>query len=78
MGRIDWLRDVDAGFGQAVLAIALEIWVNLEGKRRMVRIDWMKEALEGFRVDNNEKRETGTHSQKERVSASIISKFSHK
>ena len=40
MGRIDWLRDVDAGFGQAVLAIALEIWVNLEGKRRMVRLDW--------------------------------------
>lgn len=25
MGRIDWLRDVGAGFGQAVLAIALEI-----------------------------------------------------
>ena len=44
MGRIDWLRDVDAGFGQAVLAIALEIWVNLEGKRRMVRMDWMKGA----------------------------------
>lgn len=44
MGRIDWLRDVDAGFGQAVLAIALEFWVNLEGKRRMVRIDWMKGA----------------------------------
>ena len=40
MGRIDWLRDVGAGFGQAVLAIALEIWVNLEGKRRMVRLDW--------------------------------------
>jgi hypothetical protein len=40
MGRNDWLRDVGAGFGQAVLAIALEIWVNLEGKRRMVRLDW--------------------------------------
>ena len=40
MGKIDWLRDVDAGLGQAVLAIALEIWVNLEGKRRMGRMDW--------------------------------------
>ena len=27
-------------FSQAVLAIALEIWVNLEVKRRMVRMDW--------------------------------------
>ena len=42
MGRNDWLRDVGAGFGQAVLAIALEIWVNLEVKRRMGRMDWAK------------------------------------
>jgi hypothetical protein len=51
MGRNDWLRDVGAGFGQAVLAIALEIWVNLEGKRRMVRLDWAdggeRNGLEG-------------------------------
>ena len=40
MARIDWLRDVGTGFGQAVLAIALEIWVNLEVKRRMGRMDW--------------------------------------
>lgn len=40
MGRIDWLRDVGTGFGQAVLAIALEIWVNLEVKRLMGRMDW--------------------------------------
>jgi hypothetical protein len=42
MGRIDWLRGVYNAFGQAVLAIALEIWVNLEGKRRMGRLDWAK------------------------------------
>ena len=40
MARIDWLRDMGTAFGKAVLAIALEIWVNLEGKRRMVRLDW--------------------------------------
>lgn len=40
MDRIDWLRDVGTGFGMAILAIALEIWVNLEGKRRMGRMDW--------------------------------------
>lgn len=27
-------------FEKAVLAIALKIWVNLEGKRRMGRMDW--------------------------------------
>ena len=42
MDRIDWLRDVGTGFGMAILAIALEIWVNLEGKRRMGRMDWEK------------------------------------
>ena len=45
MGRIDWLRDVGAGFGKAVLAITLEICVFFDGKRRMGRIwrekgDW--------------------------------------
>jgi hypothetical protein len=40
MGRIDWLRDMGTAFGKAVLAIALEIWVNLEVKRRMGRMDW--------------------------------------
>ncbi len=40
MVRIDWLRDMGTAFGKAVLAIALEIWVNLEGKRRMGRLDW--------------------------------------
>ena len=40
MDRIDWLRGVDTALGKVVLAIALEIWVNLEGKRRMARIDW--------------------------------------
>ena len=40
MGRIDWLRGVYTVFSQAVLAIALEIWVNLEVKRRMGRMDW--------------------------------------
>ena len=40
MGRIDWLRGVYTAFGKAVLAIALEIWVNLEVKRRMGRMDW--------------------------------------
>ena len=44
MGGIDWLRDMDAGFGQAVLADALEIWVNLEEKRRMGRMDWTRWA----------------------------------
>lgn len=38
MGRIDRLRDVDAGLGQAVLAIALEFGVFFDGKRRMGRI----------------------------------------
>ena len=40
MARIDWLRGVYTAFGKAVLAIALEIWVNLEGKRLMGRMDW--------------------------------------
>ena len=40
MGRIDWLRGVDTALGKVVLAIALEIWVNLEVKRRMGRMDW--------------------------------------
>jgi hypothetical protein len=40
MARIDWLRDVGTGLGKDVLAIALEIWVNLEVKRRMGRMDW--------------------------------------
>jgi hypothetical protein len=42
MAKIDWLRDVGTGFGQAVLAIALEIWAIFDGKRRMVRLDWAK------------------------------------
>ena len=42
MGRIDWLRDVGTGLGKDVLAIALEIWVIFDGKRRMARIDWAK------------------------------------
>ena len=53
MGRIDWLRDMGTAFGQAVLAIALEIWVNLEGKRRMGRMDWAdggeRNGWEGYR-----------------------------
>ena len=44
MGKIDWLRDVGAGLGKDVLAIALEIWVNLEEKRRMGRMDWTRWA----------------------------------
>ena len=40
MARIDWLRDVGAGFGQAVLAVALEIWVIFVEKSRMARMDW--------------------------------------
>ena len=36
MGRIDWLRDVGAGFGKAVLADTLKIWVIFDGKRWMV------------------------------------------
>jgi hypothetical protein len=40
MGRIDWLRDVGVGFEQAVLAIALEIWVIFDEKSRMARMDW--------------------------------------
>lgn len=32
MARIDWLRDVGAGFGQAVLAIALEFGVFFDEK----------------------------------------------
>ena len=39
MARIDWLRDVGAGFGQAVLAVALEIWVIFVEKSRMARMD---------------------------------------
>ena len=42
MVRIDWLRDVGTGLGKDVLAIALEIWVNLEVKRRMASMDWAK------------------------------------
>ena len=42
MDRIDWLRGVDTALGKAVLAIALEIWVFFDGKRRMVRMDWEK------------------------------------
>ena len=44
MDRIDWLRGADTAFGKAVLAIALEIWVNLEGKRRRGRMDWTRWA----------------------------------
>ena len=44
MGRIDWLRGADTAFGKAVLVIALEIWVNLERKRRMGRMDWTRWA----------------------------------
>ena len=40
MDRIDWLRGAYTVFSQAVLAIALEIWMNLEEKRRMGRMDW--------------------------------------
>jgi hypothetical protein len=42
MGRIDWLRDVGTGLGKDVLAIALEIWMIFDGKRRMASMDWAK------------------------------------
>ena len=42
MTRIDWLRGGYTAFGKAVLAIALEIWVIFDGKRRMARMDWAK------------------------------------
>ena len=42
MARIDWLRDVGAGFGQAVLAVALEFGVFFDEKWWMVRLDWEK------------------------------------
>jgi hypothetical protein len=45
IGRIDWLRGGYTAFGKAVLAIALEIWVNLEVKRRMGRMDWTGWAI---------------------------------
>lgn len=44
MGRRDWLRDMGTGLGEGCTAIALEIWVNLEGKRQMVRTDWTGRA----------------------------------
>ena len=40
MVRIDWLRDVGTGFGQPVLAIALEFGVLFDEKWWMVRMDW--------------------------------------
>jgi hypothetical protein len=42
MGRIDWLRDVGTGLGKDVLAIALEIWMIFDRKRRMASMDWAK------------------------------------
>jgi hypothetical protein len=42
MDRIDWLRGAYTVFSQAVLAIALEIWVNFDEKRCMARMDWEK------------------------------------
>ena len=53
MARIDWLRDVGAGFGQAVLAIALEFGAFFDEKWWMVRLDWAdggeRNGWEGYR-----------------------------
>ena len=61
MGRIDWLRDVGTGLGKDVLAIALEIWVNLEGKRGIARIDWAYGAIvaDGKDVEGKRKGRAG-------------------
>jgi hypothetical protein len=57
MVRIDWLRDVGTGFGQAVLAIALEIWVIFDGKRRMASMDWAYGAIVADGKDMEGERE---------------------
>jgi hypothetical protein len=63
MGRIDWLRDVGTGLGKDVLAIALEIWVIFDGKRRMARIDWAKGGERNGGEGYGGRKETGAFGQ---------------